>query len=228
MKPRILFVEDDPGLVMAMVDLLNAEGYDIQSATTGNDGLKRALTETFDLVILDVMLPEKSGFDVCRDLRQQGVNTPIIMLTARGELTDKVVGLKLGADDYLTKPFEPLELLARIEAQMRRRNFSTLPPSGAFRFGSVTVDFRSTEVRRGGRPVDLSAREFQLLRHFIQQCGTTLTREALLRDVWGYEAEIFTRTVDMHVSSLRQKLEPDAKNPRHFITMRGHGYKFVG
>lgn len=231
MMDNILLVEDDPGLVMALTDLLSAEGYRVETASDGLYGLERASGhEPFDLIILDVMLPGKSGFDVCRDLRQRGVNTPILMLTARGQVIDKVLGLKLGADDYLTKPFEPLELLARLEAILRRRQ--TGSPSAetlteTYRFGPVAVDFRSTEVRRNGALVELSAREFQLLRYFIEQRGATLSRHQLLQEVWGYETAILTRTVDVHVGLLRQKLEEDAKNPRHFLTMRGHGYKFV-
>jgi len=229
MAERILIVEDDAGLVMALSDLLHAEGYDVETASTGTEGLERASAEGFDLIVLDVMLPGKNGFDVCRDLRGRGIDTSILMLTARGQVIDKVLGLKLGADDYLTKPFEPLELLARLEALLRRRqtSLSSEKLADTFRFGSVHVDFRSTEVQCKGEPVDLSAREFQLLRYFIEQRGATLTREQLLREVWGYEAGILTRTVDVHVSLLRQKLEDDAKNPRHFLTMRGHGYKFV-
>ena len=229
MADRILMVEDDAGLVMALSDLLHAEGYDVETASTGTEGLERASAEGFDLIVLDVMLPGKNGFDVCRDLRGRGIDTSILMLTARGQVIDKVLGLKLGADDYLTKPFEPLELLARLEALLRRRqtSLSSEKLADTFRFGSVHVNFRSTEVQCKGEPVDLSAREFQLLRYFIEQRGATLTREQLLREVWGYEAGILTRTVDVHVSLLRQKLEDDAKNPRHFLTMRGHGYKFV-
>ncbi|HYJ47113.1 MAG TPA: response regulator transcription factor [Pyrinomonadaceae bacterium] len=230
MADKILIVEDDAGLVMALTDLLCSEGYEVESAATGPEGLERARLKSFDLIILDLMLPGKSGFDVCRDLRQQGASTPILMLTARGQVIDKVLGLKLGADDYMTKPFEPLELLARLEALLRRRpaaHASAERIDEAFIFGSVAVDFRSTEVRRENRLVELSAREFQLLRFFIEQRGATLTRERLLREVWGYEASILTRTVDVHVGLLRQKLEDDAKNPRHFLTMRGHGYKFV-
>ena len=229
MADRILIVEDDAGLVMALSDLLHAEGYDVETASTGTEGLERASAEGFDLIVLDVMLPGKNGFDVCRDLRGHGIDTSILMLTARGQVIDKVLGLKLGADDYLTKPFEPLELLARLEALLRRRqtSLSSEKLADTFRFGSVHVNFRSTEVQCEGEPVDLSAREFQLLRYFIEQRGATLTREQLLREVWGYEAGILTRTVDVHVSLLRQKLEDDAKNPRHFLTMRGHGYKFV-
>ncbi|HEX8748847.1 MAG TPA: response regulator transcription factor [Pyrinomonadaceae bacterium] len=231
MTDKILLVEDDPGLVMALADLLSAEGYSAETASDGLEGLERASVDgRFDLIILDVMLPGKSGFDVCRDLRQRGVNTPILMLTARGQVIDKVLGLKLGADDYLTKPFEPLELLARIEAILRRRQTVTSSadsPEAAYSFGSVRVDFRSTEVRRGDKRVELSAREFQLLRYFIEQRGATLSRRQLLHEVWGYETAILTRTVDVHVGLLRQKLEEDVKNPRHFLTVRGHGYKFV-
>lgn len=231
MAHRILLVEDDPGLVMALADLLSAEGYGVETASDGLEGLERASGNAgFDLIILDVMLPGKSGFDVCRDLRQRGVGTPVLMLTARGQVIDKVLGLKLGADDYLTKPFEPLELLARIEAVLRRRQTGLSPTDSTeetYSFGSVRVDFRSTEVRRGDRRVELSAREFQLLRYFIEQRGATLSRRQLLKQVWGYETEILTRTVDVHVGLLRQKLEDDVKNPRHFLTVRGHGYKFV-
>lgn len=214
---------------MALSDLLHAEGYEVETASTGPEGLERASLGSFDLIVLDVMLPGKSGFDIARDLRGRGVDTPILMLTARGQVIDKVLGLKLGADDYLTKPFEPLELLARLEALLRRRQSSSSSEKldDTFRFGSVHVNFRSTEVECKGESVELSAREFQLLRYFIEQRGATLTREQLLREVWGYEAGILTRTVDVHVSLLRQKLEDDAKNPRHFLTMRGHGYKFV-
>lgn len=231
MRDRILLVEDDPGLVMALTDLLLAEGYRVDTASDGLEGLERAsASDTFDLIILDVMLPGKSGFDVCRDLRQRGIGTPILMLTARGQVIDKVLGLKLGADDYLTKPFEPLELLARLEAILRRRQAeisSTDAVAETYSFGSVEVDFRSTEVRRGRVRVEMSAREFQLLRYFIEQRGATLSRQRLLQEVWGYETAILTRTVDVHVSLLRQKLEDDVKNPRHFLTIRGHGYKFV-
>jgi two-component system alkaline phosphatase synthesis response regulator PhoP len=230
-EDKILLVEDDPGLVMALTDLLSAEGYTVESALNGMEGLERASQQEdrFDLIILDVMLPGKNGFDVCRDLRSKGTTTPILMLTARGQVIDKVLGLKLGADDYLTKPFEPLELLARLEALLRRSLASVSPSKleETFHFGAVVVDFRSTQVSAGGQPVELSAREFQLLRYFIEQRGATLSRKQLLREVWGYEASVLTRTVDVHVGLLRHKLEDDVKNPRHFLTMRGHGYKFI-
>jgi len=230
MNEQILLVEDDSGLVMALTDLLSVEGYRIENAATGPNGFDRAAAESFDLIILDVMLPGKSGFDVCRDLRQRGVDTPILMLTARGQVIDKVLGLKLGADDYLTKPFEPLELLARLEAMLRRsRPMASAPinSSGTFSFDSIVVDFRSTTVTVDGRTVELSAREFHLLRYFIENEGATVSREQLLHEVWGYDGLMLTRTVDVHIGLLRHKLEREGKNPRHFVTVRGHGYKFI-
>src|SRR5689334_12325827 len=228
MAHRILTIEDEPGLVLTLTDLLVSEGYEVESATDGLSGLQRAAEGAFDLILLDVMLPGKNGFDVCRDLRALSINTPIIMLTARGQVIDKVLGLKLGADEYLTKPFEPMELLARLEARLRRPlSLAATKAVDRFCFGAIEVDFRSTEVRRAGRAVEMSAREFELLRFFIEHCGVTLSREQLQREVWGYGAEILTRTVDVHVGLLRQKLEADARNPRHFLTVRGFGYKFI-
>ena len=228
MAHRVLIIEDEPGLVLTLTDLLTSEGYEVESATDGLSGLRAAAEGAFDLILLDVMLPGKNGFDVCRDLRARDVTTPVIMLTARGQVIDKVLGLKLGADDYLTKPFEPMELLARMEAMLRRQaSLAEAKAVETFRFGAVEVDFRSTEVKREGRAVEMSAREFELLRFFIEHRGATVSREQLQREVWGYGAEILTRTVDVHVGLLRQKLEPDARNPRHFLTVRGFGYKFV-
>jgi two-component system alkaline phosphatase synthesis response regulator PhoP len=225
---KILLVEDESGLVLTLTDLLASEGYQVETAEDGQLGFELALRGEFDLIILDVMLPGKNGFDVCCELRQRGVQTPILMLTARGQVVDKVAGLKLGADDYLTKPFEPPELLARLEALLRRVPATpSVKLPEPFRFGSIVVDFRSTEVRREGAPVELSAREFELLRYFILHRGVTLSRQQLLAEVWGYDADALTRTVDVHVGLLRQKLEQDAKNPRHFLTVRGFGYKFV-
>lgn len=227
MKKRILLVEDEPGLVLALTDLLLNEGYELETTPDGLAGLSLASEGRFDLVILDVNLPGKNGFDVCRDLRQRGLATPILMLTARGQVIDKVLGLKLGADDYLTKPFDSLELLARVEARLRTAPPAvSATPADSFRFGAVAVNFLSTEVRRHGQPVEMSAREFELLRFFIARPGVTLSRQQLLQEVWGYASDIETRTVDVHVGWLRQKLEDDAKNPRHFLTVRGFGYKF--
>lgn len=221
-------MEDEPGLVMTLNDRLNSEGFAVEVSRDGEEGLSRAAGESFDLLILDVMLPKKNGFDVCRELRQHDVRTPIIMLTARGQVVDKVVGLKLGADDYLTKPFEMAELLARIEALLRRAPALAEPASESFQFGSIRVDFRSAEVHRDGAEVELSALEFSLLRYFIEHRGTALTREELLNEVWGYNSMPSTRTVDVHVAWLRQKLETNPRHPRFILTVHGRGYKFVG
>jgi two-component system alkaline phosphatase synthesis response regulator PhoP len=228
MNKRLLLVEDEPGLVLTLTDRLTSEGYDVASARDGEAGLERATNEAFDGIILDVMLPRKNGFDVCRDLRQRGVNTPILMLTARGQVVDKVVGLKLGADDYLTKPFEMMELLARVEALLRRAPVPAMSLSEGYQFGAIKVDFRRAEVERGGEKLDLSAKEFQLLRYFIEHREATLSRDELLNGVWGYDAMPTTRTVDVHVAWLRQKLEPNPRHPQFILTVHGMGYKFVG
>lgn len=227
MNHKILIVEDEPGLVLSLTDLLSNEGYHTEAATDGETGLQMASSGHFDLLILDVKLPGKNGFDVCRDLRQRGIQMPILMLTARGQVIDKVLGLKLGADDYLTKPYEPMELLARIEALLRRGASLSVKLGEIFQFGSIEVDFRKFEVHRHGNRVELTAREFELLRYFIEQRDAVISRSQLLREVWGYDEEAMTRTVDVHVGLLRQKLEDDATNPRHFLTVRGHGYRFV-
>jgi len=228
MSRRILLVEDEPGLVLTLTDRLSKEGYTVESASDGPSGFKRGASGTFDLIILDVMLPHSSGLDVCRDLRQQGVKTPILMLTAKGQLVDKDVGVKLGADDYLTKPFEMMELLARIEALLRRTlGNPRMANEGSYDFGSVHVDFRSTQVLRDGKAIELSAREFKLLRYFIEHRGATISRDELLNAVWGYDAMPFTRTVDVHVAWLRQKLEPNPRHPQFILTVHGLGYRFV-
>jgi two-component system alkaline phosphatase synthesis response regulator PhoP len=225
---RILVVEDEPGLVLTLTDRLKSEGYDVDAVGDGPAGLSRATDQRFDVILLDVMLPGASGFDVCRDLRQRGVNTPVIMLTARGQVFDKVLGLKLGADDYLTKPFDMLELTARIEVQLRRAAAGTTGAQTQYRFGEIAVDFRKAEVRRDGQPVDLSAREFLLLKYFIEHREATLSRDELLNEVWGYHSMPSTRTVDVHVAWLRQKIEPNPRHPQYILTMHGMGYKFVG
>jgi two-component system, OmpR family, alkaline phosphatase synthesis response regulator PhoP len=229
MPKRILLVEDEPGLRLTLTGRLASEGHLVEQATDGETGLARASSEAFDLVVLDVMLPDRSGFEVCRDLRQRGVQTPILMLTARGQVEDRVLGLRLGADDYLVKPFAMSELLARVEARLRRER-STPPPEGAesYRFGEIEVDFRKAEVTKGGQQVALSAKEFQLLRYLIRQRGATLSRDELLNEVWGYDAMPTTRTVDVHVAWLRRKLEPTPRKPRYILTVHGLGYKFIG
>jgi two-component system alkaline phosphatase synthesis response regulator PhoP len=228
MKETILLVEDEPGLVTTLGDRLRSEGYTVETAQNGVEGLSRAVSDCFDLIILDVMLPEKSGLDVCRDLRQQGFATPVLMLTARSQVVDRVIGLKIGADDYLTKPFDMLELLARVEALLRRAPRAAVGPSPICQFGNIRVDFRRTEVLRDGKPVALCAREVQLLRYFVEHRGVTLSRKELLKEVWGYSGAQLTRTVDVHVASLRRKLEADPGNPQFILTLLGLGYKFVG
>lgn len=236
-QQRILLVEDEPGLLMTLTDRLVSEGFAVETATDGETGLARALAETFDLIILDVGLPRKNGFDVCRDLRQRGARVPIIMLTARGQVVDKVVGLKIGADDYVTKPFEMMELLARIEALLRRvpqasgaagDSTATAATPDVYQFGVIHADFRRAEVTRAGAPLELSAREFKLLRYLVEHRGATISRDELLNEVWGYNAMPSTRTVDVHIAWLRQKLEPNPHYPQFILTVHGLGYKFVG
>ena len=212
-----------------------SEGYEVDTAGDGESGLAQATSGAFDLILLDVMLPKRDGFDVCRTLRQRGITTPILMLTARGQVVDRVVGLKLGADDYLTKPFEAMELLARVEALLRRAGQvpTAVAPAGSagsarYTFDHVVVDVRKAEVMRDGVPVELSAKEFQLLRYFLEHRGATLSRDELLQEVWGYEHTPSTRTVDVHVAWLRQKLEANPKVPQVIQTVHGLGYKFTG
>jgi two-component system alkaline phosphatase synthesis response regulator PhoP len=223
---KLLLVEDEPGLVMTLTDRLAAEGYDVEAVADAPAAVERGGTASHDLILLDVMLPGGNGFDVCRTLRQRGVRAPILMLTARGQVVDRVVGLKLGADDYLVKPFDMSELLARIEALLRRAPAAG-PTAEGFRFGDITIDFRRAEVARAGRPVELSAREFKLLRYFVEHRGATISRDELLNQVWGYHAMPSTRTVDVHIAWLRQKLEANPRRPQHLLTVHGLGYKFV-
>jgi two-component system alkaline phosphatase synthesis response regulator PhoP len=229
MDAKILIVEDEAGIVKALQDRLRKEGYTVSSARDGAAGLELAANSPFDLIILDLMLPKQSGLTVCQKLRQSGSTTPILMLTARRQTMDKVVGLRTGADDYLTKPFQMAELLARVDALLRRAGSQTsAPPLARYQFGSLRIDIRSTEVSLDGQIINLSAREFQLLRYFVEHRGATLSREELLREVWGYDALPSTRTVDVHVAWLRQKIETDVKNPQLIVTVVGLGYKFVG
>ena len=226
MSARILIVEDDPGLRMTLLDRLKSEGYDVEAVADGEQGLEQAAERRHDLILLDVMLPGRGGLEVCQELRRRRVATPILMLTARGQLVDKVVGLKLGADDYLTKPFEMAELLARIEARVRPREAAAGPTR--YRFGNLELDVRKAEALKDGEPVPLSAKEFQLLKYFVENRGATLSRDELLDKVWGYQAMPSTRTVDVHVAWLRRKLEADSQRPRLILTVHGLGYKFAG
>jgi two-component system, OmpR family, alkaline phosphatase synthesis response regulator PhoP len=224
---KILLVEDEAGLILTLTDRLVAEGFSVKSATDGESGLNMALSENFDLMILDVMLPKKNGYDVCRDLRQKSINTPILMLTAKGEILDKVLGLKLGADDYLTKPFEVIELMARIEALLRRSPKTLNNSPNSFNFGDVEIDFKRAEVSKNSQTIELSAMEFKLLQFLIENRGAVHSRNQLLDEVWGYDAMPSTRTVDVHIAWLRQKLEDNPKYPQFIQTVHGLGYKFT-
>jgi two-component system, OmpR family, alkaline phosphatase synthesis response regulator PhoP len=227
MADNILLVEDEEALRMTLGDRLRKEGYAVDCATDGDEGYDKATRLPYDLILLDVMLPGRSGLAVCEDIRKAGLITPILMLTALGQTSDKVAGLKIGADDYVTKPFQMQELMARVEALLRRAPNRAADAGGdIYQFGPVRVDLRGTELMRDGKRVPLSAREFQLLRYFVERPGTTLSREELLTQVWGYSGKMFTRTVDVHVASLRQKLEPEPRQPRFFLTVQGLGYKF--
>jgi DNA-binding response OmpR family regulator len=227
MRTRILIVEDEPAMVAGLRDNFEYEGYDVISAGDGVQGLERALAEQPDLVVLDVMMPRMSGLDVCKQLKAKRPSLPIIMLTARGQEIDKVVGLELGADDYVTKPFSIRELMARVKAVLRRVSPPVTTPE-MYRFSDVEVNVRSNEVRRAGAPVELSSKEFALLAYFVAHPAETLSRDRLLDAVWGYENYPNTRTVDTHILHLRQKLESNPEEPRLFLTVHGSGYKFVG
>jgi two-component system alkaline phosphatase synthesis response regulator PhoP len=223
---RILIVEDEPAMVSGLRDNFEFEGYEVITAADGLEGLGRALKDSPDLVVLDVMMPRMSGLDVCKQLKVKKPALPIIMLTARGQEVDKVVGLELGADDYVTKPFSIRELLARVKAVLRRAQ-GAAKDQESYSFGDVEVNVRSCRVIRGGRPVEFSAKEFELLKYFLSHPGETVTRDRLLEDVWGYERYPTTRTVDAHIVRLRQKLEPKPEEPRFILTVHGMGYKFV-
>jgi two-component system, OmpR family, alkaline phosphatase synthesis response regulator PhoP len=226
MSSRILLVEDEPGLVLTISDLLKTEGYEVETATDGESGLAKASGREFDLAILDIMLPKKSGFDVCRELRQKGVDIAILMLTAKTQVVDRVVGLKLGADDYVTKPFDPRELLARVEALLRRTRQERRIPVRTFQFDDVEVDFERAEVHRAGQPVSVAAKELQLLQYLVHHRDRVVPRDEILQKVWEYASEVSSRTIDVHVAWLRQKLD-NPQNPRHIQTIRGKGYRFT-
>ena len=228
-KAKLLLVEDEPSLVLTLSDRLRAEGYAVEAVRDGEAALARAGAGGFDLVVLDVMLPGRDGMEVCRELRARGFAAPVLMLTARTQLLDRVLGLKLGADDYLTKPFDTLELLARIEALLRRSRgaVATGGAAGVIELGEVRVDLRRGEASRDGDPVALAPRELELLEFFAAHPGEVLSRERLLDEVWGYDATVQSRTVDVHVAALRQKLEEDPARPRFLRTVHGRGYRFV-
>ncbi|XWN37402.1 MAG: response regulator transcription factor [Balneola sp.] len=226
--PKILLIEDEQGLVMTLQDRLMDESYEVDVANDGEEGFQKAKTNDFDVIILDLMLPKKPGLDVCRDLRQAGVETPIIMLTAKGQVVDKVLGLKLGANDYMQKPFEMMELLARLEVQLRKNTSAKKETElNGVAFDDVEINFQSIEVKKSEKSVSLSTKEFQLLKFMVENEGVILSRDQLLNEVWGYDALPSTRTVDVHIAWLRQKLETDSRHPKHIHTVHGYGYKFV-
>jgi two-component system alkaline phosphatase synthesis response regulator PhoP len=222
---KILVVEDEPYIALGLKSDLALEGYEVEVARDGERALERARKEPFDLILLDVMLPGKDGFAVCRELRHDGIRTPIIMLTAKTQEAEKVLGLGLGADDYVTKPFSPLELRARVQAVLRR--VSGDAPE-VYRFGDVEVDFTRAEVRRTGAAVATSALEFKLLTAFIRHRGRLLTRDRLLDEVWGQDGGPTDRAIDHHIMNLRRKIEPRPDRPRYLVSVRGLGYRFDG
>ena len=222
---RILVVEDEPRLARGLQDDLTLEGFAVEVASDGAEATRRAREQPFDLIILDVMLPKKDGFEVCRELRREGLRTPIIMLTARTGESEKVLGLEVGADDYVTKPFSPKELRARIKAVLRRAGDDG---PATYRFGDVEVDFGRCELRRAGNPVETTAMELKILGAFIRHRGRTLSRAKLLDEVWGPATFVIDRVVDTHITNLRKKIEPEAGNPRYLVSVRGMGYRFDG
>ena len=226
MNEHILLVEDEQALRTALEVRLRGEGYILDDAVDGEEALRKATNLPFDLIILDVMLPIRNGFDVLRDIRQKGMATPILMLTVRDQLVDKVVGLNLGADDYMTKPFEPAELIARIQALLRRVPVRT--GQGVYASGPLQVNVARGEVTKHGKSIELTRREFQLLCYLMERSGTPVLRSELLRSIWGYDTGAFTRTVDTHIGSLRRKLEDEPRQPQLILTVPNVGYKFHG
>jgi two-component system alkaline phosphatase synthesis response regulator PhoP len=226
MSSRILLIEEEPGLRLLLHDLLAGEGFDVATASDGERGLRQAQSRGFDLILLDAMLPKISGFDVCRELRQTGIDTPTLILTARTQLADRIAGLKLDADEYLAKPFDPAELLARVEALLRRTYKEKRVPLSSFSFGPVEADFEHAEIRKNGHLLTLAQKEFQLLHYLVEHRGTVVLREDILRDVWFYSSKASSRTIDVHIAWLRQKIEENTQHPRHIHTIRGKGYRF--
>jgi two-component system alkaline phosphatase synthesis response regulator PhoP len=223
---RILFIEDEHAFAIGVIDRLRADGYDVRWESNGSAGYQAACANTFDLILLDVSLPGKNGFDICRDLRRDGVSAPVLVLTARGEVIDRVLGLKLGADDYVQKNCEPIELMARIEAMLRRSQPSVTSPEIAC-FGDIRVDFRQHDVSRAGATVVLTPMEFRLLEYLLERRGNVVTREELLENVWSADGGMLSRTVDVHVAGLRKKIEADSRYPRFLLTIKGAGYKLA-
>jgi len=220
---RILIVEDEPSIALALEDDLRREGYETELASDGDTAARRAISPEFDLILLDVMLPKQDGFEVCRQVRHAGIETPILMLTAKTQEAEKVLGLELGADDYITKPYSTKELRARVKAHLRRAGMHA---SEVYRFGDAELSFARCELRRKGRVVDLSALEFKLLAAFVKRSGRVLTRTQLLDEVWGRGTHVTDRVVDNQVTNLRKKIEPEPERPRYLLALRGIGYRF--
>ena len=224
--PKILIIEDEPNMVLGIRDSLEYEGFEVSAAGDGEEGLRRAIAEKPDLILLDVMLPVMSGLDVCRALRNKGIEIPVIMLTARSQEIDKVVGLEIGADDYVTKPFSIKELTARIRAHLRR-TAKQIVEIETFMFGDVVLDFKKYRASKAGKELELSAREFDILKFLIRHRDDIVTRDQLLDEVWGYASSPITRTIDNHIVKLRQKIENSPSDPQHIITVHRVGYRFV-
>ncbi|MCI0486096.1 MAG: response regulator transcription factor [Blastocatellia bacterium] len=224
---KVLIIEDEPDMVLGLQDNFEYEGYEVIVARDGKAGMARALADKPDLILLDIMLPRMSGLDVCRHLRRNGVEAPVIMLTARGQEIDKIIGLEVGADDYVTKPFSIKELLARVRAHLRRAS-KQVAEIETYRLGDIELNFKHYQAAKEGKPLEMSPREFEILKYFIQHKGEAITRERLLDDVWGYDCFPITRTVDNHIAKLRQKIEPVPAEPQYIITIHRVGYKFLG
>ena len=226
MSSRILIVEDEPGILLVIADLLRAESHQVETATDGKSGLACALGKKFDLLILDVMLPGLDGFEICHRVREQGFDGAVLLVTAKGQIRDRVHGLQTGADDYLVKPFDPDELAARVSALLRRVHKEDLTPVMRFQFGNITADFSRMEFSKNDKIISLAAKEIELLRMLINHRGQVLSRDQILKQVWSGQQFITERTVDVHVAWLRQKLEDNPESPKHIITVRGEGYRF--
>ncbi len=228
MKKKILIIEDEEDLVKGLKLNLADEGYEVDWASDGEEGLRKAMQETPDLIILDIMLPEMDGLEVCRELRQKNIGIPIIMLTAKGEEIDKVVGLEIGADDYITKPFSVRELLARLKAHLRRAERDEKAVPKVYSFGDVEIDFAHFKARRKGKELDLTSIEMEILKYLIAHRGEVVTRDDMLDKIWGYDSYPTTRTIDNHILKLRKKIEEDPAHPQYILSVYGGGYRFVG
>ena len=228
MKKKVLIIEDEEDLIKGLKLNLIDEGYEVDSALNGVEGLRKALEETPDLIILDIMLPDKDGLEVCRELRQKNISIPIIMLTAKGEEIDKVVGLEIGADDYITKPFSVRELLARIKVQLRRAERDEKAVPQIYSFSDIEIDFAQFKVRRKGKELDLTSLEMEILKYFIAHRGEVVARDDFLDKIWGYESYPTTRTIDNHILKLRKKIEADPSHPQYILSVYGGGYRFIG